>query len=66
MCFAVGMWNNDIAATLLHSVLTFPMAWILSSRVSRELKAKLSYCSSKGYSGTSWQHPIQNESISKY
>ena len=57
MGLAVGMWNRLVQLMRLHSVRTLPIAWILSGSVSRELKAKLSYCSSKGYSGTSGQQP---------
>lgn len=51
------MWNRDMITTLLHSVLTIPMAEILSSRVNSELNVKSSYWLSKGYSVMSTLHP---------
>ena len=35
----VGMWKRDMTHTLLHSVLTLPVASILSLRVNKEWKA---------------------------
>ena len=57
MLFETGTWNTYMPATLLHSDLTLPMAMIASSRVNRQLKAKLSNFSSKGYDGTSGWNP---------
>lgn len=57
MLFDTGTWNTDMPATLLHSDRTLAMATMASSRVSRQLKAKLSNFSSKGYDGTSGWKP---------
>ena len=59
MLFDTGTWNTDMPATLLHSDRTLAMATMASSRVSRQLKAKLSNFSSKGYDGTSGWKPDQ-------
>ena len=55
--FDTGTWNTDMLATLLHSVLTLAIATMASSLVSKQLKAKSSNFSSKGYKGTSGWNP---------
>ena len=53
-------------ATLLHSDLTLAIATMASSRVNRQLKAKLSNFSSKGYEGTSGWKPKAEKKTDLY
>ena len=57
MGLVVGMWNRDMTATLLHSVLTCVSAMMLSSLVSSDRKAKSFSFSQNVYSGTSELQP---------
>ena len=67
MLFETGTWNTDMLATLLHSDLTLAIATMASSRVNRQLKAKLSNFSSKGYEGTSgWKPKVEGKEITTW